>query len=169
MLIRPATPDDVPQILPMVASICALHQEWDAARFRTVDHPERMYDGWLRERAADGRSVFLVAEREGRIVAYVVCTIEPEIPIYWTPACGWVHDLWVDPQYRNEGLARQMTLHVIERFKQLGVTQLRLQTAAANDASRKLFQSCGFRVATIEMLMEIDHARAGKEGLSAED
>ncbi len=155
MEIRPATPTDVPQVLPLVRAICELHQNWDSARFKTVDHPERMYDGWLRERTEDPRSVFLVVEHESRIVGYVVCTIEPEIPIYWTPSCGWVHDLWIEPQYRNEGLGRQMTMLVVERFKEMGVTQIRLQTAAANEVARKLFASCGFRASTIEMLVEL--------------
>lgn len=155
MEIRPATPDDVSQVLPMVVAISKLHQDWDAARFKTIDHPERMYDGWLRERATDARSIFLVAEHESRLVGYVVCTIEKEIPIYWTPECGWVHDLWVEPQYRNEGLGRQMAMLVIEGFQRLGVAQIRLQTAAANDAARTLFESCGFRASTVEMLMEL--------------
>lgn len=154
MDIRPATPDDVPAVLPLVAKICALHQTWDEARFRTVERPEKMYEGWLRQRAVDPRSVFLVAERNGKLVGYVVGTIEKEIPIYWTPEAGWVHDLWVDDAYRNEGLGRQMTMLLVERFKELGVRQIRLQTAAINEPARKLFASCGFRVSTIEMLME---------------
>ena len=155
MEIRPATPDDVSHVLPMVIAISKLHQDWDAARFKTIDHPERMYDGWLCERATDARSIFLVAEHESRLVGYVVCTIEKEIPIYWTPECGWVHDLWVEPQYRNEGLGRQMAMLVIEGFQRLGVTQIRLQTAAGNGAARTLFESCGFRPSTVEMLMEL--------------
>ena len=102
MEIRDAVEADVPGVLPLVAKMCALHEQWDPERFRTKVHPERMYEGWLRARTHDKqRSVFLVAEHEGRIVAYVVCTIEGEIPIYWMPECGWVHDLWVDEAYRK--------------------------------------------------------------------
>jgi ribosomal protein S18 acetylase RimI-like enzyme len=163
MEIRPATASDVPGVLPLVARMCAVHAAWDADRFRTREHPERMYDRWLRERATDPRSVFLVAEHDdGRIVAYVVGTIEAEIPIYWMPECGWVHDLWVDEAYRNEGVGRQMTMLTVERFTQLGVRQIRLQTAACNDLARRLFESCGFRTATIEMLMPIDQPDAGE-------
>ncbi len=157
MEIRDATDADVAGVLPMVAKICALHEAWDADRFRTKEHPERMYDSWLRGRVRDrARSVFLVAEHDGRLVGYVVCTIEAEIPIYWTPECGWVHDLWVDEQYRHEGVGRQMAMLVVERFTALGVKQIRLQTAAPNEAARSLFASCGFRVSTLEMLLSVN-------------
>jgi ribosomal protein S18 acetylase RimI-like enzyme len=68
---------------------------------------------------------------------------------------GFIHDLWVDPEYRNEGIARQMTMLAIERFREMGVKQIRLDTAAKNDGARGLFASCGFRESMTEMLVEI--------------
>ncbi len=32
MQIRPATPADVPAVLPMVANLCALREAWDVAK-----------------------------------------------------------------------------------------------------------------------------------------
>lgn len=157
MTIRPAIPDDVPQILPLVRKICDLHQQWDAQRFHFRDDVLQSYDRWMRERAKDERSVFFIAELDGQIVAYIIGTIEPEIPIYWTSECGWIHDLWVEPQYRNEGIARQLVTLSVEKFRSLGVGQIRLQTASANDMGRDLFRTCGFREATIEMLLETNN------------
>ncbi len=155
MEIRSATPEDVPQVQTLVAKICALHEQWDKDRFKTIQHPEKQYERWLIARSTDPRSVFLVAEHEAKIVAYIVCTIEKEIPIYWMPECGEIHDLWVDEEYRNEGLGKQLTMLTIERFKTLGVKQIRLTTAFANEVGRKLFESCGFRPSTIEMLTNL--------------
>ncbi|MBC7785713.1 MAG: GNAT family N-acetyltransferase, partial [Burkholderiales bacterium] len=67
----------------------------------------------------------------------------------------WVHDLWVDDSFRNQGAGREMTARTISRFKELGVRQVRLQTASANEAGRRMFASCGFRPATVEMLVSI--------------
>ena len=49
-----------------------------------------------------------------------------------------------------------MTMEAVERFRAIGVTQIRLDTAAANEAARKLFASCGFRTSVVEMLREIE-------------
>jgi len=155
MTIRPALPDDVPHVLPMVERIAALHESWDSAKYGFLPDVARMYRGWLTSRANDARSVFLVAEREGAIVAFLVGTVEREIPIYRLSEFGFIHDVWVEPDYRNEGVARQMTMLAIERFREMGVKQIRLDTAARNDAARGLFASCGFRPSVTEMLLEI--------------
>src|SRR5258708_4323254 len=151
MEIRPATPEDVPAVLPMVAKICALHESWDPAKYSFLPNPAEMYRGWLRARATDPRSVFLVAERaesanQVKIVGFLVATGEREIRMYRLKEYGFIHDVWVERDYRHEGVARQMTMLAIEKFKKMGVAQVRLDTAAANEAARSLFASCGFRI-----------------------
>ncbi|WP_026732546.1 GNAT family N-acetyltransferase [Fischerella sp. PCC 9605] len=155
MQIRPATPADVTAVLPMVAKICALHESWDAAKFGILPYPENRYEKWLQRLATDKRSVFLVAENQGRLVAFLVATVEREIPIYRLQEYAVVHDLWVEPEYRQNGIARQMVMQAIERFQQMEIQQIRLDTAAINEAARRLFASCGFKISTVEMLMEI--------------
>lgn len=157
MLIRPAIPADVSAVLPMVASICALHEAWDAAKYGFLPNPERRYQRWLSKIAEDEQSVFLVAESiPGQVVAFLVATIEDEIPIYRLQKFGFIHDLWVEPEYRHTGIARQLVMRTKGQFAQLGVKQIRLDTASVNEAARKLFTSCGFRVSTLEMLTELN-------------
>ncbi|MBN3938992.1 MAG: GNAT family N-acetyltransferase [Nostoc sp.] len=155
MLIRPATITDVPAVLPMVAKICALHESWDSAKYGFLPHPEQRYEQWLTRLANNERSVFLVSENEGQIVAFLVATVEREIPIYRLQEFAFIHDIWVETEYRQNGIARQMLMLSVERFHQMGVKQIRLDTAIANEASRRLFASCGFRFSIIEMLKEL--------------
>ncbi|HYO11408.1 MAG TPA: GNAT family N-acetyltransferase [Tepidisphaeraceae bacterium] len=161
MTIRPATPEDVPAVAPMVDRLAALHERWDPARYDYRPHPGELYKRWLAARARDPESVFLVADHERLmadvpfLVGFLVGTIERPIPIYRIERFGFIHDLWVEDDYRNEGLGRQMTMLAVERFRELGVPQVRLETAAANEPARKLFGSCGFRAASTEMLIEL--------------
>ena len=156
MDIRPATPQDVPAVTPMVRKLCELHRSWDPAKYEFRDDVQDMYDSWLRNKTRDPRAVFLVADRPGRgPVAFLIGTAEREIPIYRLAEFGFIHDLWVEPDYRNEGIARQMVMAAVERFREMGMTQVRLDTAAANDPARKLFEACGFRPSAVEMLVAI--------------
>ena len=159
MEIRPATPQDVPAVLPMVRKVCAFHEKLDPAKYGFRDHPERMYDNWLVSRATDRRSVFLVADagsgRESKLVGFLVGTVEAEIPIYRLKSFGFIHDLWVEEDYRNEGIARQMVTLAVERFGRIGVKQVRLDAAWANEPARNLFAACGFRPSIVEMLVEL--------------
>jgi RimJ/RimL family protein N-acetyltransferase len=155
MTLRPATPDDVPAILPMVAQLARLHESWDPAKYGYLPEPAEMYRSWLRSRATDPQSVFLVAEREpGQLVGFIVGTVEREIPIYRVEKFGFIHDLWVEPEYRHEGAGRQLAMLAIEKFRELGVPQVRCDTAWKNEAARALFAACGLRPSIVEMLME---------------
>ena len=156
MEIRAATAADVPPVLSMVDRLAALHEGWDPAKYPYLPNIGEMYRSWLQTRSADPRSVFLVAAHpSGTIVGFLVGTVEREIPIYRTKEFGFIHDMWVEPQYRNEGLARQMVMLAVERFRAMGMKQVRGETAAANDPARGLFERCGFRTGAIEMLLEI--------------
>lgn len=155
MEVRPATASDVPAVVPMVRKLCQLHKTWDRAKYDFVEGIDEMYRSWLTARAADPRAVFLVADREGvGPVGFLIGTVEKEIPIYRLKEYGFIHDLWVEEDYRNEGLARQLVMLAVERFRAIGTRQVRLDTAEANDVARKLFERCGFRVSVIEMLRE---------------
>jgi ribosomal protein S18 acetylase RimI-like enzyme len=155
MQIRDGTAEDVAQVIPMVEAIYRLHTDWDAAKFAPRENFAEGYARWLKGRSTDPRSIFLVAERDpGKLAGFLVATVEQEIPIYRTREYGFIHDLWVDADYRNEGTGRQLVMLAVERFKANGVTQVRLDTAGPNDAARRLFATCGFRVAAVQMLRE---------------
>jgi GNAT superfamily N-acetyltransferase len=156
MIVRPATPEDVPAILPMVARICAFHERLDPAKYGFVPGVTDMYRDWLIARSTDPQSVFFVADPGGddsrRLAGFLIGTVEREIPIYRIERFGFIHDLWIDEKYRNEGTARQMVSLAIERFRDIGVPQVRLDVAFGNQPAKNLFAACGFRPAVIEML-----------------
>lgn len=150
--IRPATPADTPRILPLVNKICSLHAERDPERFAVRADVLAKYEAWLPIRATDPRSVLLVAEHNNDLIAYTVGTVEPEVPIFWIPECGFLHDLWVEPAYRRQGIAAQLLEEAISSFKAIGVQQLRMHTGIFNDTMRTLAAKHGFRPCLIELL-----------------
>jgi ribosomal protein S18 acetylase RimI-like enzyme len=155
MDIRPATPEDVPAVVPMVERLAAFLALRDPAKYAPLPGIGDMYRSWLRDRATDPRAVFLVAERQpGQLVGFLIGTVEREIPIYRLREYGFIHDVWVEPEYRNEGLARQMVTLAVERFGEAGARQVRLDVLVDNAPAKGLFQSCGFRTAVLEMLLE---------------
>ncbi len=84
----------------------------------------------------------------------MIATIKAEIPIYRLKEFGFIHDRWVEPDYRQTGLGRQRVDRSLQAFRYKKIPQIRLDTAIANEAARRLFQSCGFHLSTIELLAE---------------
>src|SRR5947208_9334269 len=109
MNLRPATAADVPDVLPMVSQIAHLHEGWDPAKYAYIPTVADRYRNWLTARATDANSVFLVAERPAmnneppKLVGFLIATVEAEIPIYRVKSFGFIHDLWIEPDYRHEG------------------------------------------------------------------
>jgi len=155
MTIRPATPQDVPHVLPMVRRICEQHRQWDRARYDFDQDPAERYDRWMRQRAIDPRSVFFVARQAEALVGFIVGTTEAEIPIYSLKEYGFIHDLWVEEAVRGQGIGRKLAQAAIDAFGKIGVQQIRLDTASSNEIARKLFAGCGFRPSTVQMLREM--------------
>lgn len=157
MIIRPAAKSDIPNILPLVREICELHERRDPERFKVKANVLEMYASWLPERIEDPRSVLLVAELPDvqSLVGYVVCTIEPEIPIFWVPECAWVHDIFVIPAARKHGIAAALLREVVQRYTAMNIKQVRLHTAIFNDDARAFFRRQGFRPSVTEMLLTL--------------
>jgi ribosomal protein S18 acetylase RimI-like enzyme len=159
MIIRAATLTDIPAMLPLIANTCAFHQALDSAKYGFLPDPEQRYTSWLNQLMKNSRHLCLVAEdsigSDSALVAFLIATVEREIPIYRVKEYGFIHDLWVEEAYRHQGIARQLVLRAIEHFQQVDVEQVRLDTAANNETARKLFAACGFRVSMVEMLIEL--------------
>lgn len=155
IVVRDAAAADVPAILPMVRAICSMHEKLDPARYAMLPNVVSMYESWLPQRIADRHSVVLVGEVDARVVAFLVASVETSIPIYRLDRFGFIHDVWVEPEARGRGIAKAIAVRAVEKFRAMGVKQIRLETAADNPGARALFASCGFRVATLDMLLEL--------------
>jgi len=152
--IRTPKANELAAVLSMVRKSCALHQNWDPSKFAVVEDFTDKYGRWLRERVNDPHSVFLVAAADGQPVAFLIGTIDHGIPIYRVSTYGYIRDLWVEESHRRTGIGREIVKMAIARFTQLGVEQVRLEVAAKNPSARPFFESCGFRISAIEMLIE---------------
>lgn len=152
--IRPGRAEDIAALLPMIAKTTALHRGWDQAKFGFVDDIVPKYGEWLKAQAQDPRAVFLVAALADRPVAYLIAAVETAAPIYRPSAYGFIRDLWVEEDHRRAGIGEALLRAAVTRFAALGITQVRLETAAANEAARRFFASCGFRASATEMLIE---------------
>jgi ribosomal protein S18 acetylase RimI-like enzyme len=84
-----------------------------------------------------------------------VATVEQEIPIYEVKEFGFIHDVWVEPPVRRMGVGRLLAQEAAARFRGMGVKQVRLDTAVANEGARRLFAGCGFRASATEMIVEV--------------
>jgi ribosomal protein S18 acetylase RimI-like enzyme len=64
---------------------------------------------------------------------------------------GWIWGMFVDHSQRGKGIGRALLTAALERTRKLpGLTQVRLTVSVTQDAARKLYVRCGFRVFGVE-------------------
>jgi ribosomal-protein-alanine N-acetyltransferase len=95
------------------------------------------YDAF--ERLLDEPS-FLVAERDGAVVGYVIADVTPN----HGRDIGHVKDLAVHPETRGEGIGRRLLRSALARLRGVGAAVVRLEVREGNSVARSLYADEGF-------------------------
>ncbi len=95
------------------------------------------YDAF--ERLLDAPA-FLVAERDGAVVGYVVADSTPN----FGRDIGHVKDLAVRPDARGEGIGRALLASALGQLRVRGAAIVKLEVRESNEAARSLYASEGF-------------------------
>jgi ribosomal protein S18 acetylase RimI-like enzyme len=160
LLVRDARKDDLPQVARLAAQLVRQHHALDPKRFMTFEPIEPGYERFLRGEMHEAETVLLVAERteDGAPrgpVGYAYGRVEPKSYQELLESCGKLHDLFVDPSARGQGVATALVNEIVRRFQDRGIDKVVLLTASQNHHAQRLFGSLGFRPTMIEMTKEI--------------
>lgn len=144
--IRPATLADIPHIVShrelmfRDMGIPAVFDEMAVATEQWLRHaiPSKTYRGWIAEQAG------VVAAGGGLIVIPW-----PPGPISMDPRCGFVFNVYTDPQHRGHGLARRLMETIHEWCRSEGIERVVLNASAFG---KPLYEDLGY-VVTDEPMM----------------
>lgn len=154
--IREATPDDGPALGRYGGALMRQHHEFDPLRFVRSENPEAGYGRFLVSQLGDPESVVLVAERAGAVIGYAYAGLEP---LSWKDlraACGYLHDVFVDPGARGAGAGEKLVRAAVARLEAKGAPRVVLMSASRNEGAQRLFARLGFRNTMVEMTREAD-------------
>ena len=156
MHIRRAERRDADALGRLGAMLMRTHYAFDPQRFLApMEGSERGYASFLAGLLDSPDDCVFVAEDDGRIAGYVFAALEP---LSWKelrgPA-GFIHDVAVDEEARNAGVATQLIGAALEWLRDRGAPRAVLWSAAANAGAQRLFHRLGFRDTMIEMTIEL--------------
>jgi len=155
LVTRPAEGRDLPELGRMAGALVRLHHAFDPMRFFLVEGVEHGYEQFLGSQLRDPKVVLAVAEREGVRVGYAYARLEPRDWNALLDACGALHDIYVEPGARKQGVGEALLGYVLARLRDLGAPRVVLSTATGNEAAARLFERFGFRRTMIEMTLEL--------------
>jgi ribosomal protein S18 acetylase RimI-like enzyme len=98
--------------------------------------------------AANSAGIF-VAEGDGRFAGYITTRIDGEA------GKGRIPNLAVAPDFRNQGVGKQLIEHALEYFRKQGLVYAMIETMAQNAVGNHVYRECGF----LEVARQIHFAR----------
>ena len=157
LVVRPATPADLPGIGRLGALLIKVHYDFDPQRFLAAK-PETSagYASFLSAQLEAPDKAILVADDDGHVIGYAYAAIEGYDYMALRGPAGVLHDIIVDPSHRGRGVGRLLLDATLEFFRSRGVPRVVLSTAERNEAAQRLFAGMGFRRTMIEMTRELD-------------
>jgi ribosomal protein S18 acetylase RimI-like enzyme len=157
IVIRRATPRDVPAIGRLGALLVRTHHDFDPQRF--IPASERTAEGYgsyLGSQLRKSDVSVLVAEEDGVLLGYTYAGIEGFDYMTLRGPAGVLHDIVVDPAYRGRGVGKLLLDATIAALTAKGAPRVVLSTAERNEPAQRLFARAGFRRTMIEMTREAD-------------
>lgn len=152
--VRPATPADEQALGRYGGALMRQHHEFDPLRFMRGENPEAGYGRFLVSQLAEPECVVLVAERAGCVIGYAYAGLEPTSWKELRAACGYLHDVFVDPAERGAGAGSRLVRAAIRWLETRGAPRVVLLSAARNESAQRLFERLGFRHTMVEMTRE---------------
>lgn len=128
--VRPVCRADLPEVIALDATVTGLHK---------ADYWQRIYRRY--GVAGQGLRHFLIAEREGRVLGFVIGEVRDWE--FGSPPCGWVFAIDVDPRARLKGVGTALLAAMRERFEKAGMRVLRTMLARDNPLILSFFRSQG--------------------------
>jgi ribosomal protein S18 acetylase RimI-like enzyme len=154
--IRQATIDDHQCVIKYALKLIHQHQNFNPFRFVKFENHEQQLFDFFAEEIVNPKAVVLVVELENEIVGYSFIRLEESSLVDIAPAAVWLHDIYIDESARGLGAGKLLLDASINAAKQLGSQILILQVAAQNEFAKQLFEANGFKVATYEMMMNLN-------------
>ncbi|WP_411282126.1 GNAT family N-acetyltransferase [Gemmatimonas sp.] len=156
VIIRAATPADLPALGRLAVQLMQTHHDFDRARFMAVtSQTERGYASYLGRQLGQSNTVVLVAVHDGDLCGYAWGITEGVDYMALRGPAGVLHDLIVDAGYRGRGVGGLLLNAATAALQQIGATQLVLSTAARNESAQRLFLRHGFRQTMIELTRDL--------------
>jgi GNAT superfamily N-acetyltransferase len=150
IVIRKATPDDLPVLLNFEQGVIAAERPFDPT---LKEDPVLYYD--LAGMLADPLVEIAVAEQDQKIIASGYARIEQAKPYLKHARYAYLGFMYVHPDYRGRGLNKRIMEALKAWARSKNISEMRLEVYFKNESAIKAYEKTGFIKHMIEMRMDL--------------
>jgi GNAT superfamily N-acetyltransferase len=156
-VIRQVEPRDEAAIARLWQMLTDYHGEIDPRLPGATPGAAGRYAARMIERRDDPYTRAFVAERDGVVIGYVLgAVIDLHPDLFQHVDAGFIADIFVDPAYRSQGVARRLVETINTWFAAQGVRHVEWQVAARNPDGIRFWEAVGGQPIMIRMRMSIE-------------
>jgi GNAT superfamily N-acetyltransferase len=145
--IRPATPDDIPQILAFIRELA----EYERAPEQAIaTREDLMRDGW----GMKPKFRVVIADWQGQPAGFALFFYNYST---WQGRAGlYLEDLFVRPSFRGKGIGKALLLHLAEIAVRENLGRFQWQVLDWNTPAIEFYKSLGARVLDEWLTMRVE-------------
>jgi ribosomal protein S18 acetylase RimI-like enzyme len=157
VIIRRVEPRDEEAVARLWQALSDYHVRLDRRLSVPTGGAAEQYATRLLEQRDDPSTRAFVAEVDGRVVGYLLgAVIDLQSDLFEYVDTGFIADIYIDPDYRRQGIARRLVDVINGWFVDEGVRHVEWQAAVANADAIRFWEALGGRAITVRMRMELD-------------
>jgi len=150
--IRLVEAGDQQTIARMWQALSDYHAQLDSRLPVTTPGAAERYATRMIEVRDDEEMRAFVAEVGGQVVGYILgATIDLQPDLFEHEDIGFIADIYVAPECRRRGVARQLFEAMCRWFEERGIRHVEWQVAVANQEARSFWKAVGGRALTMRM------------------
>ena len=150
MILRRATKTDIPFLNKLLIQVCSVHSEGRPDLFKRG--AKKYTDKELIDLLSDENKPVFVAEKEGIVVGYCFCEIQPRGGnIFYDKTALYIDDLCVDESCRRQGIGESLYRYAVEFAKSKGCYDITLNVWSLNSKAIAFYQKMGLKPLKVYM------------------
>jgi len=153
--IRPGRKEDAAAAARLWMQSAEEHTAHDRV-YKTAPGAEKTMRRFLVDVANNGYSFLFVAAAGDMTVGFISGELRQGSPTFLPKTWAAVDDIFVEPEYRNQGMGRALLQSVQNWAQERGADGISLQVAAANERGRKFYEDLGFREISVYEVFEFE-------------
>ena len=162
MIIKKATIKDVPSIIKLWKEFRKNHNKIvikKNPKFKPYlikrSNAAENFKKFVQKNIRSKNSVVYIAEVNGKLVGYSLIYIKDNIPIFKLEKIGYISDLFVKKEFRNQGISSKFKEEAITWFKKKGIKHISLAVYKNNKFAHSIYKKWGFFDYYIEMRRKV--------------
>lgn len=141
--IREAREEELLKVGRLWGKFMAYNGEFNSS-FRVRKKAPEIFSKEMIEKIQDSNCRLTVAEIDGELVGFCYSYVSRKPKHFKLEKFGFVGDLYVEPEYRRQGVGRMLVNDTLGFFSRRKVRQIELLVAIKNTGTIKFWESLGF-------------------------